>query len=147
MEFTDSDYNELISKLRTTSPQINKSEELTEKVMGLIQHEKNNYFIRNINWIRPVLSAAAVFLLGLFMFELGNAPTEIQKDSIVFSYTIEPKKTMNKEMLHIENTFENQSVWQAIRVKSKLLSASTKSKERFINRFTKNNINSTLLNN
>jgi hypothetical protein len=80
MEKTDYKLEETINRLRKSKPVLNHGDELTEKIMNSISERKTNTLERIIVLVRPWISAAAVFLIGLYIFQQNEEPiTEIQK--------------------------------------------------------------------
>ena len=75
MEKNELKYNELIGKLRGKEPRLNDPEELTEKIMWSLKR-KNSKVTRVIILVRPWLSAAAIFLIALFIYQNNDVPVE-----------------------------------------------------------------------
>lgn len=78
-------YEEIIKQLREAEPVLQKEGELTSTIISKIQQEESlstketNIFTRVI---RPAMTAAAVFLIGLFLFEQVNYPSEFSRQKL-----------------------------------------------------------------
>ena len=80
MENTDYKLEETINRLRRSKPELSHADELTEKIMNSISERKTNSVGRIIILIRPWISAAAVLLICLYIFQQNEEPiTEMQK--------------------------------------------------------------------
>ncbi len=75
MEKDELKYNELIGKLRSNEPILDNPEELTEKIMWSL-NKKDSKITKVIILARPWLSAAAIFLVALFIYQNNDAPVE-----------------------------------------------------------------------
>jgi hypothetical protein len=80
MKNTEKKYNALIGKLRNAIPVDGNPDLLTNKIMQSISLHPKSAPSRLLVWVRPLMTAAAIFLLGLFFFqqyETTNYPQEI----------------------------------------------------------------------
>lgn len=69
MENTDNKLENLISNLRQQMPELDNAELVTEKIMNGIDRKSQRPKSFTMGWIRVVSSSAAVFLLGLFIYQ------------------------------------------------------------------------------
>jgi hypothetical protein len=74
MKKEEQKYNELIGKLRQ-EPRLDKPEDLTEKIMVSLK-KKDSKVVRMIILIRPWISAAAIFLIALFIYQNNEIPNQ-----------------------------------------------------------------------
>lgn len=68
MKKEDEKYNALVKKLQHTRPEIMDKEAFTQSILDAIPdsaHKTSGIFL----WLRPVLSTAAAFLFGLFLYQ------------------------------------------------------------------------------
>jgi hypothetical protein len=73
MENHDYNYGKLITKLRTSSPLLIEPARLTDSIMNSIEANKiKSTKGKLIFWLRPILSAAAVLMLGLFLYQANE---------------------------------------------------------------------------
>jgi hypothetical protein len=91
MEKEELKYNELIGKLRQ-EPQLDKPEELTEKIMVSIK-KKDSKVTRVIVLVRPWISVAAIFLIALFIYQNTDVPVHETKTIPVATIKDKPERT------------------------------------------------------
>jgi len=72
MKVEDTKYNTLVKKLQNARPSVSAPDLLTDRIMASIGSENLNKSSRTMQWIRIVSSAAAIFLLGLFLFQANE---------------------------------------------------------------------------
>jgi hypothetical protein len=89
---TDDKYNRLIDRLKIEKPVLKNPEELTEKIMSSLEPIRSNKFEKIILQVRPWLSAAAIFLIGLFVYQ--QLPRSPERPSLM----VTPQK--NTEIPH-----------------------------------------------
>jgi len=80
MTNTEKKYIALIGKLRNAKPVDGNPDLLTNKIMQSISLHQKSVTSRLLVWVRPLMTAAAIFLLGLFFYqqsETTNDPQEI----------------------------------------------------------------------
>lgn len=80
MTDTEKAYNDLIGKLRVTKPVAGNPEQVTEEIMRAIGSIHRNNETRWLVWVRPLMTAASLFLFGLFLyqqFETNSSMPEI----------------------------------------------------------------------
>jgi len=74
MNNTDSKYNKLIAKLHLAEPLIDNPMELTDAILDAIRKDKIRKTPgRSVLWLRTLSSAAAIFLIGLFLFQANQS--------------------------------------------------------------------------
>lgn len=82
MSTSENKYEKIIKQLRETEPVLQDKEELTEKIILKIKQEKLQP-LKKINVftlvIRPAMTAAAIFLIGLFLFQQVNYSSQHSK--------------------------------------------------------------------
>lgn len=103
MKNTEDKIDHLIGKLRLNTPELQDADLLTDQIMkNLKRTSQPNYLI----FIRTVSSAAAVFLLGLFLFQ--QTETEAMSSTGVPTHPI-----VNKIDIDIDSTcLQNQATGQ-----------------------------------
>lgn len=69
METGEEKYKKLIDKLKNIEPVLDNPEVLTEKIMSSLKTDRRNKLKEVILFARPWLSAAAIFLTGLFIYQ------------------------------------------------------------------------------
>ncbi len=62
-------YNTLVNRLREVKPVPSDADLLTHDIMQAISRQNNNIPQQILIWMRPIMTAAAVFLLGLFFYQ------------------------------------------------------------------------------
>lgn len=67
----------LLHKLSNTAPELTNAEMLTENIMQNIKDKTNHRSPVLLTWIRAVTSTAAIFLLGLFLFQQNVMETTV----------------------------------------------------------------------
>jgi hypothetical protein len=107
MENTDNIYNYLINKLRDTKPEISDTKELTDTIMNSLQKASvksvNNYK-RIVLWARPVMTAAALFLFGLFIFQQLDETDVPQVSSLAYRENLKPNTIISNCFAEDEQT-------------------------------------------
>jgi hypothetical protein len=76
MTTQDKKYDVLLSRLRLTRPVAGDEGEFTNSIMRAIELKSRKNPSRIITWIRPIMSAAALLLLGLFLYQLNDSQIE-----------------------------------------------------------------------
>ena len=92
----DNIYNELIEKLQKMKPELTNEEELTERIMEAVKLQSVKKPAKLILLIRPVITAAAVFLTGLLVLQQMDIP----------KLPSEPVALSQKELI-VNNSFIN----------------------------------------
>jgi hypothetical protein len=85
MDYNEDKLNNLLGKLREQKPVLNDAEKLTDDIMHEIRNNSQRQNSRFLILLRAVSSAAAILLLGLFLFQqnksnaasLTNTPTHL----------------------------------------------------------------------
>jgi hypothetical protein len=78
MKNTESKYNELIGKLQNAIPVDGNPDLLTDEIMRSIRLQHKNRTSGWLVWVRPLLTAAAMFLLGLFFYQQAETTNNLQ---------------------------------------------------------------------
>jgi hypothetical protein len=95
----DEKYDILVNKLRNTTPVARDEEALTHSIMEAIAREKP--VIRNpvVVWLRPVMTVAALFLLGLFLYQLndGENSTRVNDPAKLLTFKLIKKEYCNTD--------------------------------------------------
>jgi hypothetical protein len=76
-------YDDLISNLRKATPVADNADILTDEIMYSIEHIQRNKSERIIAWVRPLMTAAALFLFGMFLYQSDEGTHMSQPDVIV----------------------------------------------------------------
>lgn len=79
MTNTETKYSTLIGKLRNAKPVDGNPDLLTDKIMQSISLQKQNKTTLILAWVRPLMTAAAVFLLGLFFYQQSETTNSFQE--------------------------------------------------------------------
>lgn len=89
MKNTESKYNELIAKLRNAKPVNGNPDQLTDEIMRSIRLQHKIRSFNGLVWVRPLMTAAAMFLLGLFFYQQAESTNNLQEDaaSVVIKLT------------------------------------------------------------
>ncbi len=88
-------YDTLIARLRDAKPVVPDADMLTDEIMLAISKQNKNTSYRVLNWFRPFMTAAAMFLLGLFLYQqLENTGSVQQVTAANYDKHI-LKKTLN----------------------------------------------------
>lgn len=69
MENTNDNYYREIEKLRKIEAKPKNPTALTESIMAAIDQSHGKRTVHVLYWVRPVLTAAALFLFGLFLYQ------------------------------------------------------------------------------
>jgi len=77
----DFKYNTLITKLQSAKPEVKDAAWLTDDIMLAISEMKHGRSHGIVFWLRPVMSAAALFLFGLFLYQSYDEAVIPQSDS------------------------------------------------------------------
>lgn len=99
----DKEYNILIGRLREAKPVAGNPEILTDEIMQAISSRNQNTASLILAWVRPLMTAAALFLFGLFsyqQFETNDTMPEISqakyiKPSFLNKTNCNPASTSN----------------------------------------------------
>jgi hypothetical protein len=77
-------YTELLNHIRSTEPVLHHPHDFKAEIMKRINDREPAKKIQFIQWLRPVLSAAAVFMVGLFVYlQLNNQPSIALNTAVV----------------------------------------------------------------
>lgn len=99
-------YDNIIETLRKIEPELHNSDILTNDILNIIQKPTKNYSISVVRIMRPVMTAAAVFLFGLFVVQYMEV-SNVQEASVSYtskkSIQIESHKCITEEDLKSEN--------------------------------------------
>ncbi len=98
MKNNEKNDNGLINKVRETEPELDKPGELTENVMNRLKVRQTGRpkLKKLIVVLRPAMSAAALWLIGLFVFQYFDASvTHDKPKNYIYSFT-EKKPGLNK---------------------------------------------------
>lgn len=79
MTNTETKYNSLIRKLRNATPVDGNPDLLTDEIMRSISLEHKNKASLMFVWARPLMTAAAIFLLGLFFYQQVETTNTLQE--------------------------------------------------------------------
>ena len=90
MKNTDNIYNYLINKLRNTKPELSDAKSLTDNIMISIQKTSETNVKRIVLWTRPVMTVAALFLLGLFIFQQFDETDVPKESSLTYLENLKP---------------------------------------------------------
>jgi len=77
----DFKYNTLITKLQSAKPDVKDAALMTDNIMLTISEMKHGRSHGIVFWLRPVMSAAALFLFGLFLYQAYDEAVIPQSDS------------------------------------------------------------------
>lgn len=104
MENNDNIYNYLINKLRNTNPELSDPKSLTDNIMISIQKTTETNLKRIVLWARPVMTIAALFLFGLFIFQQLDETDVTQVSSMAYHENMKQNYTINKCFAEGEQT-------------------------------------------
>jgi len=107
MENTDNKLESLISNLRQQKPELESAELFTDKIMNGIDRKIQRPKSYAMGWIRAVSSSAAVFLLGLFLFQ--QTEKEEVNSNVRFQYL--PVQHINIDSLCIQNSKNKREIY------------------------------------
>jgi hypothetical protein len=82
MTDTESKYKILIEKLRDAKPDAANPDLLTDEIMQAIRLQNKKATPRLFIWIRPVMTAAAIFLFGLFLYQQFETTDAFQDNTL-----------------------------------------------------------------
>jgi len=82
----ENEYNILIGRLRDAKPVAGNPELVTDEIMRTIGSHSQNTTPRMLVWVRPLMTAAAVFLFGLFLYQQFET-TDTMQDITIAEYT------------------------------------------------------------
>jgi len=102
MEITDNKFDNIISNLRQQKPEIKDAETLTDSIMERLTPKSKRLTPSFLLIVRTVSSSAAVFLLGLFLYQQMDF-TEPNK-STQTAQLVEPKLEIHTECMQNVNT-------------------------------------------
>jgi len=85
MTDTEAKYKILIDRLKNAKPRVADPDLLTDEIMLSISLQNRNTASRLIVWVRPLMTAAALFLLGLFLYQQLETHATIQDFTLVKS--------------------------------------------------------------
>lgn len=130
MTDTEIKYKILISRLRDTKPDTGNPDLLTNEIMQAIRLKHQNTTSGLLAWIRPLLTVAALFLIGLFLYQqfetidnvqdtniTGYIKPEFENETNCSSYSTlnlsENRKLLNQYICYMtRNTAENENLKQ-----------------------------------
>jgi hypothetical protein len=92
MNNNDEKYTALIKKLSLTKPRPIDEEALTATIMEAILR-KPQQSNRIILWMRPIIATAAVFLLGLYIYQQSDSEIGSQSNTLIHH----PQMAFSKE--------------------------------------------------
>lgn len=81
MTTQDSKYNSLINTLRKSKPVSENAELIIENIMLSVQENRRIKPNKIIVWMRPLLTSAALVLLGLLFYQTNNVETIRNSDN------------------------------------------------------------------
>lgn len=84
MEAHDERYNEIIGKLRNLEPELADAASLTDNILKKITSTPLSGTMKAIRMVRPWLSIASVFLIGLFAYQHTETPEPLPSKEVVF---------------------------------------------------------------
>jgi hypothetical protein len=73
---TEEKYKILLHKLQESKPVLQNPEEVTQDIMSKLKRKEDDTFTRIIIRLRPWISTAAIFLIGLFIYQQTEVPVE-----------------------------------------------------------------------
>lgn len=79
MTNTETKYNSLIGKLRNATTVDGNPDLLTDEIMRSISLQHNNKASLMFVWARPLMTAAAIFLLVLFLYQQVETPNALRE--------------------------------------------------------------------
>lgn len=79
MTNSETKYNTLIGNLRNAKPVDRNSDLLTDEIMRSISLVHKNKAYLMFVWARPLMTAAAIFLLGLFFYQQVDSTNTLQE--------------------------------------------------------------------
>ena len=79
MENGNQKFEKIVSRLQADVPQLNEADALTERIMLRIDQSSSPKAPVYLRWIRTLSGAAAIFLIGLFVFEQNTIKTTDSK--------------------------------------------------------------------
>jgi len=122
MKINDKKYEHLLEKLRQAQPALEDEMMFTDRIMQQIEYPSRSSQPRFLIWFRAISSSAAIFLLGLFVFqqtqerdsvlEQGHSPvlvTQVSIDSTCIQYQSDTELNLLKTYLCYmkKNAIEN----------------------------------------
>jgi hypothetical protein len=81
----EKEYNILIGRLREAKPVAGNPELMTDEIMLAISSRNQNTAPRLLVWMRPLMTAAALFLFGLFLYQQFES-TDTKQDITIAGY-------------------------------------------------------------
>ena len=102
MEITDNKFDNIINNLRQQKPEIKDAETLTDSIMERLTQKSKRLTPSFLLIVRTVSSSAAVYLLGLFLFQQMDF-TEPNKSTQTVQL-VEPKLEVHTECMQNANT-------------------------------------------
>lgn len=82
MTNTETKYKILVDRLRNVKPVATNPDILTDEIMASIARQNNTAVTQIIIWMRPVMTAAALFLLGMLLYQQVETTHVIQETSV-----------------------------------------------------------------
>lgn len=82
MANTEAKYDKFIEKLRNAKPVDGNSDLLTDEIMRAIQLKPKNKAYIGLLWVRPLMTAAAIFFLGLFFYQQTGTTNNLQESTV-----------------------------------------------------------------
>lgn len=75
MDNANQKFEKIVSRLQADVPQLKDPNALTESIMKRIEQNSSTKIPAYLLWIRTLSGVAAIFLIGLFIFEQNNIKT------------------------------------------------------------------------
>ncbi|MFA5972127.1 MAG: hypothetical protein WC780_07240 [Lentimicrobiaceae bacterium] len=82
MTNTETKYEILVDRLRNVKPVATNPEMLTDEIIASIARQNETAATPFLAWVRPVMTAAALFLLGLLSYQQVETTNVIQETSV-----------------------------------------------------------------
>jgi len=104
MKINDKKYEHLLEKLRQTQPVLNDAAMLTDSIMQQIEQHRSSSQPHFLLWFRAISSSAAIFLLGLFVFQQSEAQNPV--DDQVHSPVLVTQVSIDSTCIQYQSTSE-----------------------------------------
>ena len=82
MDNANQNFEKIVSRLQANVPQLTDTDALTESIMQRIDQSSSPKAPVYLLWIRTLSGAAAIFLIGLFVFEQNTIKTTDSKTAL-----------------------------------------------------------------
>lgn len=110
MTDTETRYKNLIGRLRETRPDAGNPDLLTDEIMHAINLHHKKTAPRLLVWIRPLMTAASLFLFGLFFYQQVETDDIVQDTKITIHIKPVPENETNCGSSSTMNLSENRKL-------------------------------------